>query len=69
MSSPDINVLLDQLQHDTELQRKWELDPESVSRNYVLTETQRTALINGDVDALIAEGLAERHVQQMRVSW
>jgi len=69
VSSADINVLLDQLQHDPELQRQWELDPEAVANNYLLTETQRSALLGGDVDALISEGLAERHVQQMRVSW
>lgn len=69
MSLPDVNVLLDQLQRDLDLQRRWELDPAEVAKSYTLTESQLSALLSGDVDALMAEGLAERHVQQMRVSW
>lgn len=69
MSSPDVNVLLDQLQQDPQLQREWELDPAAVAANYALTESQLAALLDGDIDALIESGLAERHVQQMRVSW
>jgi hypothetical protein len=69
VSAPDINILLDRLYADPELQREWELDPASVASRYSLTPTQMASLIDGDVDALVAEGLAERHVQQMRVSW
>jgi hypothetical protein len=66
---PDVNVLLDQLATDPEFQARWEVDPDSVLQEFDLTESQRAALASGDVDALIDEGLAERHVQQMRVSW
>lgn len=69
MSKPDINALLDALTGDEELQKQWELNPEQVAGNYALTPSQLTALLDGDIDALISEGLAERHVQQMRVSW
>jgi len=69
MSPPDVNVLLDQLQQDPQLQRKWELDPAAVAADYALTESQLAALLDGDIDALIGSGLADRHVQQMRVSW
>ncbi len=69
MSKPDVNVLLDRLMRDAELQRRWELDPAGVAAEYELTESQLRSLVDGDVDALMAEGLAERHVQQMRVSW
>jgi Aromatic-ring-opening dioxygenase LigAB, LigA subunit len=69
MSSPDINDLLDALMGDVELQKRWELDPEQVAGDYALTPRQLAALLDGDIDALIGEGLAERHVQQMRVSW
>lgn len=69
MAAPDINALLDDLLRDPELQRRWELDPAEVAKGYSLTESQMSALLSGDVDALTAEGLAERHVQQMRVSW
>jgi hypothetical protein len=66
---PDVNVLLDQLASDAELQRQWELNPVEVLDNYTLSPSQREALLNGDVETLMSEGLAERHVQQMRVSW
>lgn len=69
MSKPDVNVLLDRLMRDAELRRRWELDPAGVAVEYDLTESQLRSLIDGDVEALMAEGLAERHVQQMRVSW
>lgn len=69
MSSPDVNTLLDQLQQDPELQRNWELDPAAVAEGYAITPSQLAALLDGDIDALIESGLAERHVQQMRVSW
>lgn len=69
MSERDVNALLDDLTTDPELQRQWELNPDEVASRYTLTETQLAALVDGDVDALISEGLAERHVQQMRVSW
>jgi len=69
MSERDVNALLDDLTTDPELQRQWELNPGQVASRYTLTETQLAALVDGDVDALISEGLAERHVQQMRVSW
>lgn len=65
----DVNDLLDDLLNDPEVQRKWELNPEMVASQYSLTASQTRALVDGDVDALISEGLAERHVQQMRVSW
>ena len=57
------------LLNDPEVQRDWELNPESVATRFSLTDSQMQAMLDGDVDALIAEGLAERHVQQMRVSW
>lgn len=69
MTAPDINALLDDLLRDPGLQRRWEVDPAEVAKGYSLTESQMSALLSGDVDALTAEGLAERHVQQMRVSW
>lgn len=69
VSKPDVNVLLDRLMRDADLQRRWELEPAEVAAEYELTETQLRSLVDGDVDALVAEGLAERHVQQMRVSW
>jgi hypothetical protein len=65
----DVNDLLDDLLNDPAVQREWELNPEMVASRYSLTTSQARALIDGDVDALISEGLAERHVQQMRVSW
>lgn len=65
----DVNDLLDDLINDPALQREWELNPDTVASRYSLTTSQARALIDGDVDALIREGLAERHVQQMRVSW
>ena len=52
-----------------ELQRQWELNPADVAKDYQLTESQLAALLSGDVDSLISEGLADRHVQQIRVSW
>jgi mannose-6-phosphate isomerase-like protein (cupin superfamily) len=69
VSLPDINTLLDQLLEDDELRRQWELNPSEVAKNYALTDAQLVALRDGDVDALLGEGLAERHIQQMRVSW
>ena len=69
MSKPDINALLDALAGDEELQKQWQLNPEQVAGDYALTPSQLSALLDGDIDALIGEGLAERHVQQMRVSW
>lgn len=65
----DVNDLLDALLNDPAVQREWELNPDIVAGRYALTAAQTRALIDGDVDALISEGLAERHVQQMRVSW
>lgn len=65
----DVNDLLDDLLNNPEVQREWELNPEMVASQYALTASQTRALVDGDVDALISEGLAERHVQQMRVSW
>jgi hypothetical protein len=62
-------MLLDRLVSDSELQARWEIDPESVLDEFDLTDEQRKALVTGDVDYLIGSGLAERHVQQMRVSW
>ncbi|MFE4924863.1 hypothetical protein [Streptomyces sp. NPDC056661] len=69
MSKNDVDILLDELSTNFDLQREWELNPIAVADRYALTETQRQALFDGDVDSLLAEGLAERHVQQMRVSW
>jgi hypothetical protein len=69
VSRPDVNDLLDDLLGNPELQREWELNPEVVARRYSLTEQQLQSLRAGDVDALVSDGLAERHVQQMRVSW
>ncbi|WP_236792402.1 hypothetical protein [Amycolatopsis sp. GM8] len=65
----DINALLDDLGADPGLRREWELNPDEVGARYHLTDRQRELLSQGDVDGLVAEGLAERHVQQMRVSW
>lgn len=64
-----VDRLLDDLMEKSEMQKRWALNPEEVAEEYRLTATQKTAMIDGDVDALIAEGLAERHVQEMRVSW
>jgi hypothetical protein len=69
MAGGDINDLLDDLLGDPELQREWELNPSEVATRYTLTESELHALMDGDIDALVAGGLAERHVQQMRVSW
>ena len=69
MSFRDINALLDDLYQDTRLQREWELNPKEVARRYALSDKQLSLLLDGDVDGLIREGLAERHVQEMRVSW
>lgn len=69
MALPDINDLLDRLFRDSEFQRQWELNPREVAKGFALSESQLTALLDGDVDTLTKEGLAERHVQQMRVSW
>ncbi len=66
---PDVNALLDRLVSDPEFQSQWEVDPESVLGQFDVTDVQREALMTGDVDSLIEAGLAERHVQQMRVSW
>ena len=68
-SQRGVNELLDALLSDPDVQRDWELNPEGVAERYDISDGQRRALLEGDVDALIAEGLAERHVQQMRVSW
>lgn len=69
MALPDINDLLDRLFRDPEFQRQWELNPREVAKDFALSESQLTALLDGDVDALISDGLDARHVQQMRVSW
>ena len=69
MKNNDINALLDALINDPEVQKEWELNPALIAQKYDLTDSQRQCLLEGDVDALIEEGLAERHVQQMRVSW
>ena len=69
MAGPDVNDLLDDLMGNPELQREWELNPTVVATKYSLTDSQFEALRSGNVDALLSEGLAERHVQQMRVSW
>jgi hypothetical protein len=69
MALPDINDLLDRLFRDAEFQRQWELNPTEIAKGYALTERQLRSLLDGDVDALVGDGLAERHVQQMRVSW
>lgn len=66
---PDVNALLDRLGSDPELQARWEVDPQSVLEQFDVTDTQREALLAGDVESLIEAGLAERHVQQIRVSW
>jgi hypothetical protein len=65
----DVNDLLDDLTSDPEMRKRWALEPEAVARDYNLTATQASALLVGDVDGLVAEGLADRHVQEMRVSW
>ena len=54
---------------NTEVQKQWALNPKSVALEYGLTETQANAMIAGDIESLITEGLAERHIQEMRVSW
>lgn len=69
MALPDINDLLDRLFRDPEFQQQWELNPHEVAKGYDLSDGQLKALLDGDVDALVGGGLAERHVQQMRVSW
>lgn len=69
MSLRDINSLLDDLYQDTQLQRDWELNPAEVAKRYSLSDKQLALLLEGDIDGLIREGLAERHVQEMRVSW
>jgi hypothetical protein len=69
MALPDIDDLLDRLFRDPEFQRQWELNPHEVAKGFALSESQLTALLDGDVEALVSDGLAERHVQQMRVSW
>lgn len=66
---PDVNALLDRLGSDPELQARWEVDPQSVLEQFDVTDAERQALLAGDVDSLIEAGLAERHVQQLRVSW
>lgn len=65
----DVNDLLDDLTSDPEMRKHWALDPAAVARDYNLTATQTDALLTGDVDRLVVEGLADRHVQEMRVSW
>jgi len=70
MSSKNgVDQLLDDLISDNEVQKRWALNPEEIAKEYSLTEEQKAAMIEGDVDALIAGGLAERHVQEMRVYW
>jgi hypothetical protein len=64
-----IDRLLDDLMVDLEVQKRWAMNPENVAEEYGLTEGQKHAMVVGDVEALLAEGLAERHVQEMRVSW
>jgi hypothetical protein len=66
---PDVNALLDRLASDPDFQARWEVDPDAVAKEFDLTDAQREALLSGDVDSLVEQGLAERHVQQMRVSW
>ncbi|MBI6548501.1 hypothetical protein [Xenorhabdus lircayensis] len=65
----DVNDLLDDLISKPEVQARWENEPEQVMQEYQLTSAQYCALSEGNIDALISEGLADRHVQQMRVSW
>jgi hypothetical protein len=69
VDKPDLNALLDDLIGNSDLQREWELNPQVVASRYQLTPSQMSALLDGDIDHLMAEGLAERHTQQMRVSW
>ncbi|MBD1583317.1 hypothetical protein [Pseudoalteromonas sp. S16_S37] len=69
MKNNDINALLDALLNDPDVQKEWELNPELITQKYDLTDEQRRCLLDGDVDTLIEQGLAQRHVQQMRVSW
>jgi hypothetical protein len=69
MSAPDVNSLLDDLYTNVDLQRDWELNPTEVAKRYALTEQQLKMLLEGDVEGLIRNGIAERHIQQMRVSW
>ncbi|MBD2779649.1 hypothetical protein [Xenorhabdus szentirmaii] len=65
----DVNDLLDDLISKPEVQLCWENEPEKVMQEYQLTPSQYRALSEGNIDALINEGLADRHIQQMRVSW
>ncbi|CAM4060900.1 hypothetical protein [Xenorhabdus thuongxuanensis] len=65
----DVNELLDDLISKPEVQARWENEPEKVMQEYQLTPEQYHALSEGNIDALINEGLADRHIQQMRVSW
>ncbi len=65
----DVNVLLDDLIAKPEIQARWENEPDQLIQEYHLTPEQYRALTDGDIDALINQGLAERHIQQMRVSW
>jgi hypothetical protein len=69
VSQGDVNDLLDDLLASPELQRQWELNPTEVAALYTLSEQELQALLDGNIDALVSGGLAERHVQQMRVSW
>lgn len=70
MSSENgIDLLLDALMSDPDVQKQWALNPGNVAAIYGLSESQVAALLAGDVESLIAEGLAERHVQEMRVGW
>ncbi|MDC9621682.1 hypothetical protein KKI90_05115 [Xenorhabdus bovienii] len=68
-TTKDVNDLLDDLVSKPEVQARWEDVPEQVMQEYQLTPAQYRALSEGNIDALINEGLADRHVQQMRVSW
>ncbi len=65
----DINDLLDDLFKDTELQVRFGQDPAAVMQGYDLSDDQRNALLAGDSDALLALGLDQRHVRQMRIAW
>jgi hypothetical protein len=61
--------LVDRLLSDPQTQTRWQVDPHSVMDDYSLTEEERTALLHGDVETLLASGVSDQLSRQMTVSW
>lgn len=66
---PGMTALVDRLLVDPEVQSQWQVDPEAVMDGYELTDDERSALRDGDVEVLVASGVSDKLSRQMTVSW